>query len=66
MSKMYGCLPSEIIGIEDGYTSFCFNEACCYIMTKLQNEEKPHYIEQEQTQTKHYSSFKDFYKHMEG
>ena len=64
MSKQYNCLPSEIMGIEDRYTAFCFNEACLEIIARLQNEEKPYYIEQRERaeEPKHYSNFKDFYK----
>ncbi|WAX12104.1 hypothetical protein CS266P2_00001 [Clostridium phage CS266P2] len=64
MSKQYGCLPSVILGIEDSYTAFCFNEACCEILARLQNDEKPYYIEQREQaeEPKHYSNFKDFYK----
>lgn len=64
MSKQYGCLPSVILGIEDDYIAFCFNEACCEIVARLQNEEKPHYIEnrEQKEEPKHYNNFKDFYK----
>lgn len=64
MSKQYNCLPSEIMGIEDSYTAFCFNEACLEIIVRLQNEEKPFYIEQREQaeEPKHYNNFKDFYK----
>lgn len=62
MAKQYGCLPSEILGIEDTYTAFCFNEACCQIMLKIENGEKPIYIEQRTEKPKHYSNFKSFYE----
>ena len=60
MSKQYSCLPSEVLGITDDYTAFCFNEACCEIMLRIQNDEKPHYrVQGEQTeQPKHYNNFK--------
>lgn len=32
--------PSEIIGDLDTYTAFCFDEACTYILTCLQAEDK--------------------------
>ena len=35
--------PSEIMGIEDEYTAFCFNEACNYIVTQIRNGEEPQY-----------------------
>ena len=67
MSKLYSCLPSEIMGIEDDYTAFCFNEACSIISVKLHNEEKPVYREQKQEgeQKKVYHNFSDFYKDFE-
>ena len=65
MSKLYNCLPSYIIGIEDNYTAFCFNEACAEIILRLQNEEKPIYREQEEEQEE-YSNFTDFYKNFGG
>ena len=66
MSRQYNCLPSEILGIKDSYTAFCFNEACCELTLRLTEGEKPHYIEQDKkAETKHYSNFKDFYKQYE-
>lgn len=64
MSKLYKCLPSEILGIEDTYTAFCFDEACCNLMLRIENEEEPRYIEQNKNgeQKLEYSSFTDFYK----
>ena len=35
------CRPSEMIGIEDTYTAFCFDEACALIVTKLEKGEEP-------------------------
>ncbi len=40
-SIKYNKLPSEILRIEDEYTSFCFDEACMYISSQLQNEKEP-------------------------
>jgi len=60
-------LPSEILGIEDTYTAFCFDEACCNLRLRIENEEKPRYIEQNKDgeQKLEYSSFKEFYKQYE-
>lgn len=33
--------PSDILGIEDAYTAFCFDEACAYITKRIQDGEKP-------------------------
>lgn len=65
MSKQYSCLPSDILGIEDNYTAFCFNEACCEIIERLKNGEKPNYIEyrkEQKAEAKHYNNFGEFYK----
>lgn len=66
MSKRYNCLPSEVLGIEDSYTAFCFNEACCLLSIRLENleeGEQPNYIDDEDVDgSMEYKSFKDFYK----
>ena len=59
MSKQYSCRPSQLLGIEDEYTAFCFDEACCEIIARLKNEEIPKY---RTTQNNEYSSFEEFYK----
>lgn len=67
MSKYYRCLPSVLMNIEDEYTAFCFNEACCVIAMRLQEGDKPHYIDPVKTkEVKHYNSFKDMYKDILG
>jgi hypothetical protein len=44
-------MPSEVLRIKDEYTSFCFDEACMYIIEKLENKEEPRFIESEIDQT---------------
>ena len=46
---MYQERPSSIIGIDDEYTSFCFDEACAYIMSKIDDGEKPKFDGQQET-----------------
>ena len=41
MARIYQERPSNILGIDDEYTSFCFDEACAYIMSKIDNGENP-------------------------
>lgn len=43
LSAAQGKDPSEIMGIEDEYTAFCFNEACTYIVTQIKNGNELHY-----------------------
>lgn len=63
MAKLYNSLPSDIIGVEDNYTAFCFNEACAYITNRLQQGDKIIYEEEKKEKVnKKYKSFKDFYK----
>lgn len=50
-----------VMGIEDEYTAFCFDEACAFIVTKLQNKEEP-IIRFEEDHAKSYSKPSDFYK----
>ena len=33
--------PSEIMGIEDAYTAFCFDEACSEIIKRIKDGEQP-------------------------
>lgn len=33
--------PSEIMGINDTYTAFCFDEACAFIISEIQDGKKP-------------------------
>lgn len=60
--------PSDLMGIEDAYTAFCFDEACAYIIGELQDDKKPILTEGETSETapKHYSKPSDVYKKFEG
>ena len=44
------CRPSEMIGIEDTYTAFCFDEASALIITKLEKGEQPIFKRTEEEQ----------------
>lgn len=33
--------PSDLIGIEDTYSAFCFDEACAYILKELKDGKEP-------------------------
>lgn len=55
VSNRYRKRPSELLGIEDGYVAYCFDEACAYIMNRLDKKEEIYF-------EKHYSSFTDLYK----
>lgn len=51
------------MGLEDEYTSYCFNEACAYMMYRIENGEKPYFKENKGKQ--HYSRPSDLYKKYE-
>lgn len=57
MSNIYKCRPSSLLHIEDEYTSYCLDEACAYIMRKIENGEEPNFAV-------HYSSFSDLYNNL--
>lgn len=44
MSKIYGERPSKLLDIADSYTAFCLDEACAYIINKLENDEEPKFV----------------------
>ena len=51
------------MGIEDEYTAFCFDEACAFIVSKLQNDEKPIVnLDVGMENKKVYSKPSDFYR----
>ena len=33
--------PSEILGIDDCFTAYCFDEACCFILSQLEEGKRP-------------------------
>lgn len=53
-------LPSDILGIEDEYTAFCFNEACAFIVSKINDGQEP-IIKDIGKEEKVYSRPSDFY-----
>lgn len=55
MVKLYKELPSNLLGIEDAYTSYCFNEACYYIISRIEKGDEPVFKVK-------YNSFSDLYK----
>lgn len=67
MSKIYNVRPSDIIGIEDDYTRYCFDEAMIYIIAKIKDGEKPNFSIKDEDgliEKPHYSKMSDLYKSM--
>lgn len=62
MSKQYATRPSELLGISDDYTAYCFDEACLLINLKLENKEKPHFPKRIENTPRHYSCVSKFYE----
>ena len=62
MAKRNKCRPSTFLDIADPYTAYCFDEACAYIIQKIEDGEEPKFEKPKQ----HFSSFKDMYRHFTG
>ena len=58
MSQRYKERPSKLLGGLDEYTAYCLDEACAYIMSRLDNDEEMYF-------KKKYRSFKDLYSQYE-
>lgn len=61
MSKQYHERPSILLGIRDSYTAYCFDEACAYIVSRIQDGEEPNFSK---TVTGNFSSASELYKKM--
>lgn len=59
--------PSDLLEIEDAYTAFCFDEACAYILSEIQDGKEVIYKDGKDSKgnTKHYSKPSDIYKKYE-
>ena len=66
MAKLYYTRPSMIIGLVDPYTSYCFDEACAYIMSRIKDGEEPDFSVKDKgsLEKKHYKSPSEMYKSM--
>nr|DAH73226.1 MAG TPA: hypothetical protein [Caudoviricetes sp.] len=58
MAQRYRCRPSEILNIPEEYDAFCFDEACAYISSRIEDGETPVF-------RKSFHSFSDMYKDLE-
>lgn len=59
---MFNRMPSEILGISDSYTAFCFDEACTMLMLRIQKGEEPIFAEDEEE--RHFSTPSEMYESM--
>lgn len=71
MARLYNKRPSELIGLYDEYESYCFDEACAFIIGKLEKKEEPNFegvnqpgnkASSNKTYTKASDLYKDLYK----
>lgn len=54
--------PSDLIGIKDEYTAFCFDEVCAYIISEINNGKEPIVGDKETSNSKEYTRPSDVYK----
>ena len=61
IAKDSGKRPSEICGIIDDYTAYCFDTACLYIKQQISEGKKPRFRkkQKEQALKKNYCKFSD-------
>lgn len=65
MSKLYDTRPSILLDIEDAYTSYCFDEACAYITSRIKDGEEPDFsVSKNNIEKPHYNSLKEMYASM--
>lgn len=58
LANVYKVRPSTLFDIPDAYTAYCFDEACAYIVRKIEEGEEPQF-------KRKYESFKDLYAQYE-
>lgn len=56
LATKYKCRPSTLFDIADPYTAYCFDEACAFIIQKIEDGEEPHFKQK-------FTSFTEMYKH---
>lgn len=56
LANVYKVRPSTLLDLTDPYTSYCFDEACAFIIQKMENKEEPVFRQK-------FSSFKEMYTH---
>lgn len=57
---MYQVLPSQVMRIDDDYTAYCFDEACAFIMSEINQGKDPNFKKFEIDKKVKGKSFKDF------
>lgn len=60
MSKRYGKCPSDILGVSDPYTAYCFDQFCMILISELEQGHELNFNKE----IKQYKSISDFYRSM--
>ena len=60
MANIYRCRPSTLLELS-GYEAYCFDEACAYIRMKMEDGEKPQFVN-DKVKNKHFKSASEMYK----
>lgn len=60
MANIYRCRPSTLLELS-GYEAYCFDEACAYIRMKMEDGEKPQFVNNK-VKNKHFKSASEMYK----
>lgn len=55
--------PSDLLGIEDSYTAFCFDEACAFIINQIKEGKEPIIKRTKNEMDMHVNKPSDIYKH---
>lgn len=45
IAETFKKLPSEVLGIDDEYVAYCFNQACIHILNEIKDGKKPIFSE---------------------
>ena len=60
MANIYHCRPSTLL-VLSGYEAYCFDEACAYIRMKMEDGEKPQFVN-DKVKNKHFKSASEMYR----
>ena len=70
MAKRYRQRPSNIIGVVDEYTAYCFDEACIFLYDAIEDKKELKFGNGDKSEKlqepKHYTSLSEFYNAIRG
>lgn len=70
MAKRYRQRPSNIVGVDDEYAAYCFDEACIFLYNALEDKKELKFDNgdslKKQKEPKHYKSLSEFYNTIRG